>query len=720
MFNKKKLEVFFAKADKFIIFNDDPDLERIKVYLPKPPPLEFIDGYDMPTIHQKFKRVEIPQKLNELIKSHSDIDELWTTLDKQRVKYKDEINWIKLQWYYRLNGYWFMCKGKPTYITGVNYFYLNYFKLNKGYPTYRDRDRKFFIFEEFSFNDTKTFKNLRYDEKGEQIPNRYGDELIDLGRRVCAGFLYPKHRREGATYKTQCTNLEIITRMINVISGIQSKSDDDAEEVFLTKTLKPFLALPFFFKPKQKGKTDTQSGLFFDAPVERVKGGNLSIEDGLGSSITFRSSDEGAYDGWDLIFYHEDEIGKSPKIDVQNRHDVVMQCLAEKNGLELKGWGIGTSTVEEMTTGGGETFFNLATDSNYYLRSEEGLTKSFYYNCFIPATEGFIIDEYGYSLIDKSKEFLENQANMHLKKGDVEKWAKHKRRYPIRYADCFIQTGGNIGFDQYILETRISELRFSKDKAIYGDLYREDENIKTSKVRFRNNPNGRFCISRVLTENESNRYHFNGKNYIPDRDIVNVGVDAFKFGQDGISDGGIIAKYRRDFDVDPVDKPISEWESDRIILSYRNRTDTTDEFCDDALKACQYFGGWCNPETNVAVILDYFERHGFKGFLKILKKANGDWQTRAGIHLGETEKQEGFNLIRDSIRRRGAYEKHLDVLEEAKAIMTPKELTKFDELAAWSMALQGEKINYDDIFKKPQETKNIKVVRRKNYSRSRY
>ena len=720
---KRTADSFYGDADKFIIFNEDPDLEPIKVMLPEPPELHLIDGFGIPSYAQKFKRVEMPQKLIELQQNCKSVDEVWDVLDTQRIRYKDEIMWIKKQWYHRLYGYWFFNCGRPVYITGWHYFYLNFFKIDVGYPKYRDRDRKFFIFADFCYRDTMSFKESRYDDKGKRIPNRYGDEMIDLGRRVCAGFVYAKHRREGATYKAECINLEIMTRTMNANSGIQSKSDDDAEEVYRTKLLAPYLNLPFFFRPMQKGKIDTIGGLYFDASIERVAGGALNIKQGLASSMTYRSSDEQAYDGFKLYFYHEDEIGKSFKIDVHKRHNIVKECLAEKNGYEMIGFGVATSTVGEMSSGGGQAFFNLCMQSNYYDRTEVGITPSYYYTLFIPADEGFLVDDYGNSKKEESYRFITSNCEKLLNDGDSEGWAEEKRKYPLKFSDCFIQSGGGIGFDAYIIETRISELRFTKDKARAGYFVRDDANNITSRVRFVDDPNGRFMVSLVLNDNESNNYAMVGNTMRPLRDLFNCGSDSFKFGQaenKGLSDGGIAVKYRRDIIKDPINKPIEEWVSDRFVLTYRFRPATLEEFCDDVLKVCQYYGAWCFPESNVPAVIDYFNRVGFGGFLKYDKDKYGNFKRIAGVHVGEEEKQKEFLLHRDYIKRRGAYEKHIDYLTEAKNIPDPTQLTKYDLLAAAGAALMGEQINYDELFGvKKIVTTSTNVLRRKNYSTRR-
>lgn len=45
------------------------------------------------------------------------------------------------------NGFWFLNKGVETYISGKNYFYLQWWKLEDDvYPEYRDTDRRYFLY----------------------------------------------------------------------------------------------------------------------------------------------------------------------------------------------------------------------------------------------------------------------------------------------------------------------------------------------------------------------------------------------------------------------------------------------------------------------------------------------------------------------------------------------------------------------------------------------
>ena len=49
----------------------------------------------------------------------------------------------------RDEGFWFYNKGKPIYITGTHYMYLQWSKIDVGKPDFREANRLFYIFHLF-------------------------------------------------------------------------------------------------------------------------------------------------------------------------------------------------------------------------------------------------------------------------------------------------------------------------------------------------------------------------------------------------------------------------------------------------------------------------------------------------------------------------------------------------------------------------------------------
>ena len=64
------------------------------------------------------------------------------------------------------NGFWFINKGNPVYITGAHYFYLNWWELNTGYPDFRDTDRQLFYFWEYIKEDDNCYGILEITKRG--------------------------------------------------------------------------------------------------------------------------------------------------------------------------------------------------------------------------------------------------------------------------------------------------------------------------------------------------------------------------------------------------------------------------------------------------------------------------------------------------------------------------------------------------------------------------
>ena len=123
----------YQKADRFLWVNtNDRDLTPIRIKLPLPPEPHKIANFGLPARDQFFNPPKLPRRLKELQKEHETIDEIWDELQKHQDIYEEEIKFIKKQWYYRLNGYWFYNNGKPTYIDGWHYFYCGWWNENSS------------------------------------------------------------------------------------------------------------------------------------------------------------------------------------------------------------------------------------------------------------------------------------------------------------------------------------------------------------------------------------------------------------------------------------------------------------------------------------------------------------------------------------------------------------------------------------------------------------
>lgn len=726
---QKILETYVDADTELIVNEGDSDMEGIAIPLPKPPEWHLITNFGLPRKKQTWlaARPKIPVKLKNLVRKKNkdgnflSLGEIWDYLEINAEEYQEEIQWIKTQWYHRIYGYWFFLNGKPTYITGKHSYYLTYWYIDIGYPDYRSRDRKYWIFREFCERDTYDFRDK--DETGRAISIDGYYHRIDLGRRVCLGMVYPKYRREGATFRSQCDMFETISKLIQASGGTQSMTEEDAQKAFLDKMVKPSKKTPFFFRPETI-KIDPKKTMEFDIAVT---GKSSLVTTGLESQISYESSDEGAFDGQKLAFFHDDEIGKAKKIDILKRHAITRRCLTQSAGFGIRGFTVKTSTSGEMVSGGGANFQKMIAQSNFYERNKNGQTTSGLYALFISTEDGLFIDEYGNSVIENpekpvkvfdgkdvqvtsigAREFLVNGREDLLSKGDLEGWHEFVRQHPMSLAECFLSASNSLGFDIQVLSTRISQLINRNDYWRIGDLIRINPNDKFSPIKFVDNPSGRFKISRVLTPKESNRFYRGPRGwwYPLNGGAFNVGADPYKFGEtEGgrMSDGGIAVKMKRDFKLDPDSKNIEEWVSDRYVLTYRYRPEKKKDYTDDVLKVCLYFGCPVLTETNVPQVIDDFTEWGAYPFLKFLRDSQGKLRKTPGMHSGVESKQDLFSGLRDYISRRGLYENHLDLLQEAFEIPDIKKMTHYDLLTAAGLAEVAEKSDYGAFEKEYME-----------------
>lgn len=725
----------YKQPDRFLWVNTgDRDLEPIRLYIPTCPDYHRIANFGLPAKEQKFIPPKVPRRLKEIERRLETLDEVYEELNDNKELYSEEIKFIKKQWYYRLNGYWFFNNGKPTYIDGWHYFYCSWWKIDIGLPKYRDRDRKFFMFARMCYTETRTFKII--DEKGNAIKNKNGYfDFEDTGSRVFYGFNYPKHRREGATYKAECINYELITRTQNAWGGIQSMTDKQSKKCFLKHLVAPWKKLPFFFKPNYEGSTSPKSEMSFSPPAIRISNkGALSMSNiGLESMINYDVADPSAYDGDKLYFHHDDEVGKLKKgLSCWERHLVVKECLSM--GSDIIGFTIKTSTVGEMERGGGKWFKHQCKMSDYFVRNPNGQTMSGLLTLFIPAYEGLqgFIDEHGNSIIDTptpeqakfigkkigAKDFLLNRRKGYIDSGDYEGLSEETRLYPIKFTECFRTSSKDSGFNMQKLESYIDELRFAKQSElpVEGD-FRWINNEPDTKVEFIARKGGKFKISHQLNSTEANRKTWDEEteSWVPlNTSWGSAGSDPFKFNKTETNrksnGGGAVVRKAKIKDGDFSMKR-------KFVCTYSHRTYDKHDYAEDMLMMCVYYGVKMFPEINVELIWDHFEKRGYSRYLlyKFDPKTNKLSNT-PGSNTTDKIKQQIFGEYMQYIEYEAHEDNHVDIFEECRDISGPEDMTNYDLFTAGGYALLGTLSIYDDIEEiESQELELVNFVKKRRY-----
>ena len=181
-------------------------------------------------------------------------------------------NYIIEEFKRRREGVWFLNKGVPTYITGSHYMYIQWSKIDIGYPEYRDANR------------------------------RYG---------IC----YLKNRRSGFSYCSASEIVNIASSTENSVNGILSKTGKDAQDLFTDKAVYIFRNYPWFFKPIQDGSSNPRMELAFRTPAQKITKKNkyASVDESLNSTINWRNTASNSYDGQKLKLLIHDESAKWTK-----------------------------------------------------------------------------------------------------------------------------------------------------------------------------------------------------------------------------------------------------------------------------------------------------------------------------------------------------------------------------------------------------------------------
>lgn len=721
---ESEFESEYLPADSEFVLHDEENehyLKPIHIPLPKPPNIKEIDGYGLPANYQVFRRDEMPRRLKRLQEKKINgvpisLEEIYEELDKNQVNYRSEINWIKRQWKRRLYGYWFFNKGKPTYIDGWHYVYLNNWSVGAktpgGLPYYTDRDRRWFLAVRFFYNHPKFY-----------------------------GVIYPKHRRDGATFKSQCVGYCVVTEGRERLGTIQSKSEKDAFEVFDKKLKGPWKKMWFFWKPFNRGGTNPMQRLEFSADGI-VKRGRTFVNTGkeaLDSSIAYFSSGNIAVDGTKIHFAHQDEVGKKDRetFDVIERWNVTRECLSEDAGGTIHGLALLTSTVEEMEHGGGKEMFDLCKSSYYHdaLTSESGMTNSGLAVVFIPAYDGMrkYVDEYGHSIIEDpetpirnilgeivdhgAKTYLRWRVNEYRKLENWKGLASFNRKYPQNFITCFSKDGEDTGFNIEVLNNRVDWYKMGGHKKMRRGYFRWANGKRFTRVEFVPSVDKpKFLISHIPDMYNQNSVAFssNKDSYTFTRPGYYVSSsDPVKFAnaKSRIKSNGAGAVFRlRDYLYDPEGVLPEDMVSHKFCCTYNNEVLNVDDYAEDMLMMAWFFGAPHYPENNITLVVDHFRRNKCNELLIYDTDQYGRRVDNPGYHVGSKTQNDIFTSYMNYIEVYGAYENHGDLLEECRDITGVDDMTNFDLFSAGGGCLLALQSGTTRRFIEPEDKeKNIDV-----------
>ena len=542
---------------------------------------------------QRWKVLEYPSELNK-IKTVYDWNE-------RPVEFKEKwYEYINREFVRREEGYWFYSNGVPTYITGSQYMYLQWTKIDVGSADFRESNRLFYIFWEACKSDSR-----------------------------CYGMCYLKNRRSGFSFMASSDTVNQATISRDARFGILSKSGADAKKMFTDKVVPISINYPFFFKPIQDGMERPKTELSYKVPSKRLTRNSIKettedLQAGLDTTIDWKNTGDNSYDGEKLKLLVHDESGKWEKPDnILNNWRITKTTL--RLGRRIVGKCMMGSTSNALDKGG-ENFKKLYESSDVNKRNRNGQTSSGLYSLFVPMEwnyEGYI-DSYGLPVFDTPKKPIKGIDNEDIDIGVISHWEnevdglkddqdglnEYYRQFPRTEKHAFRDEAKESLFN---LTKIYEQIDYNEDlrntNVVTQGNFQWEGGIKDTRVMFVPNKNGRFFVSWVPPTGLQNRYNIKNNIKYPGNEHCGAfGCDSYDISGtvDGKGSKGSLHGLTK-FSMEDVPPNL-------FFLEYISRPQTADIFFEDVLMALVFYGMPILAENNKPRLLYYMKRRGYRGY----------------------------------------------------------------------------------------------------------
>lgn len=593
---KKSWEYGYDHEIDVVIISKDGTLGKIflvndiKIGLPQEPKKKTIRNAHYLDEYQKWVREELPAGLNE---------DNWNT--------REYIDFCDNQAYYREHGYWAYINGKPIYMTGTYWFFLQWVRIEEEYPNFRQIQNEYMIFWEACKADHRSL-----------------------------GVIYGKNRRMGATSMGVGELLSSGITFSDKLLAVISKTGGDSKEVF-ERLVVAFKRLPPFFKPRTDGQTTPKTELVFrEQSKKRKKGEKIQEDEGLNTVIKWYNTTLNGVDGKRVFRGLFDESGKYGKEVPFNKFWSVNKTSFVK-GRILFGKAMVVSTVNPMLDGGAE-FKEVYYESK--TRDKNDRTISGLYALYIPAQycmEGYF-DEYGFSIVDDPIKPVKSDAGDYVKEGantylaNIEESLKEKpdklneqlRQFPRKESDMFRDSNTDCFFNVMKLEEQISYNTEELDDDKYGNKevirgnFAWANGVKDTRVIWHpDNENGRFWVAKgcIPAPEYQNQKHTTTKHgitaFAPGNEALGcIGVDPFNREKtsDGSGSDGAMHLYTR---MNTLGLP-----NNTFIMEYIARPKKIEMFFEDVIMAMHFFSVPILPELSSERFSHFLIERGYRHFVK--------------------------------------------------------------------------------------------------------
>ena len=563
------------------------EIQNLKIALPK-------ENEVVKFENNKWSYSEYPKELKK-IKSVFDWEEY--PLDFKEKWY----DYIDKEFIRREEGFWFINKDVPTYITGTHYMYLQWSKIDVGKPDFRESNRLFYLFWEACKADARSY-----------------------------GMCYLKNRRSGFSFMSSAESVNLATISTDSRFGILSKSGPDAKKMFTDKVVPISVNYPFFFKPIQDGMDRPKTELAYRVPASkftrRKLDANTKVQEitGLDTTIDWKNTGDNSYDGEKLKLLVHDESGKW-----ERPNNILNNWRVTKTTLRLGSKVIGKCMMGSTSNAldkGGDNFKKLYNASDVTKRNANGQTSSGLYSLFIPMEwnyEGYI-DSYGVPVFDTPKKAVKDPHGSDIKLGVIEYWQNEVnglkedqdglnefyRQFPRTEEHAFRDEAKSSLFNLTKIYQQVDWNADLKNSGIITQgNFQWVNGVKDTKVIFMPSKQGRFFVSWIPSvEMQNSVIKKNGLKW-PGNDYMGA------FGCDSYDISGTVDRRGSNGALHGLTKfNMDNVPSNHFFLEYISRPQTAEIFFEDVLMACVFYGMPILAENNKPRLLYYFKRRGYRGY----------------------------------------------------------------------------------------------------------
>ena len=630
------------------------------VRMPEEPADEDCVNFGLKRNDQIFRRTLIPDDLK-----------FWNQEEKEA--------FIREEYHRRKNGLWYLIDGEKLYVTGVFYFFLNYWHLQTGKKAlFRITDLDFFHIWMYVVKNPKVY-----------------------------GLVVFKCRRIGDTEKSLCIVYEYATRVKNTLNGMQDCRNKEEMEKSYKRLIFAHNKMIWYMKPVHRGSNVAQEKLELQYPdtresmakIQKKQSGNSEDEiefefEAIGSTIEYYVSAPSATDGKRHGRYYCDEFGKPKTLDPIAGWKYTKKTVVDEIYEELIGKCLYTSTIEEeegVKAKDSSRYLAIARemwdDANPENLNENGETTSGMIRIVRGALERARPDRFGKTDKEAIRKKIKLEQDHLIKNKKWKKLIEHRRQNCIDINDVFATMAGDSSFNVDNLSNRENRLIYEEglNKAVRGNFEWIDGK-KYGDVYWNPTENGRYLVSGHpsdwrLKSNAKSEFalHPKPKN-----------IHAFCAGIDPVSQkdvldtqpskGALVIKRKFDpmIDGDKFDEkglPLEggeHFKTNRIVCTLLWRHEEPTDNYEDWLKALIYYGSDFLIEKNhSAGFQTYMELNNFDGYYMEnrlgIKNASGQAESW-GISANEKSIEYYFGLILTITNLWCNTIDHVDVIDQLKSM----------------------------------------------------